>query len=265
MAAILEFVADMVEVVVMAWGSESVGGVVNLEVEGVDMATLGVLLWVLVLFDRRCCFTILDDVNNTAKRRDRNKILPHGVPNLIYDSPEDFGTLDFKVSIDREGIDYVRNFYIDVSNPVFDLVPPRLRDFIEHCYDAMGRPAVTRSSVWNVYRNVLSAVQLAENPPRNLLLTENEDAPTDALPLIGGHTDLPFNKESDGMYYMGGVRGGLGLGDSHIHDLDALAELDEPNVASDNDPIEDDVDHTALIVWQFSSDESENDGITDEW
>jgi hypothetical protein len=61
---------------------------------------------------------------------------------------------------------------------------------------------------------VLSAVQLAENPPHNLLLTENEDAPTDALPLIGGHTDLPFNEESDDMYYMGGVRGGLGLGTS---------------------------------------------------
>ncbi|KAG1887344.1 hypothetical protein F4604DRAFT_1877761 [Suillus subluteus] len=39
-----------------------------------------------------------DCVNNTAKRRDHNKILPHGVPNLIYDSPEDFGAMDFKAS-----------------------------------------------------------------------------------------------------------------------------------------------------------------------
>ncbi|KAG2335890.1 hypothetical protein BDR05DRAFT_978886 [Suillus weaverae] len=38
-----------------------------------------------------------DHINNTAKRHDRNKVLPHGVPNLIYDSPGDFGALDFKV------------------------------------------------------------------------------------------------------------------------------------------------------------------------
>jgi hypothetical protein len=58
-------------------------------------------------------------INNTAKRHDHNKVdkvlipvfphsrwhgllftfkvLPHGVPNLIYDSPGDFGALDFKV------------------------------------------------------------------------------------------------------------------------------------------------------------------------
>ncbi|KIK74604.1 hypothetical protein PAXRUDRAFT_95637, partial [Paxillus rubicundulus Ve08.2h10] len=35
-----------------------------------------------------------DRVNNTAKCHDRNKILPHGVPNLIYHSAEDFGALD---------------------------------------------------------------------------------------------------------------------------------------------------------------------------
>ncbi|KAG2357937.1 hypothetical protein BDR07DRAFT_1490064 [Suillus spraguei] len=186
-----------------------------------------------------------DRVNNSAKRRDRNKVLPHGVPTLIYHSPEDFGALDFKVSIDREGIDYVRNVYIDASNPVFDLVPPMLGNFIEHCYDAMGRPA------------------LAENPHPNLLLTrtENEGAATGALTLISGHADLPFNEEPDDMYYMGGVRGGLGLGDSHVHNLNALAELDEPDVPLDGSS----AGVGPLIVWQFSSDESENDGAVDEW
>ena len=31
-----------------------------------------------------------DCMNNTAKYRDRNKILPHGVPELVYTSPEDY-------------------------------------------------------------------------------------------------------------------------------------------------------------------------------
>jgi hypothetical protein len=152
-----------------------------------------------------------------------------------------------------------------------------LGNFIEHCYDAMGRPAVTRSSVWTVYRNVLSAVQLAENPHPDLLLTGNEGAATGALTLITGHANLPFNEEPDGTYYMGGVRGGLGLGttqisfnqlytnetkgDSHVNNLNALVERDEPDVPLDDSS----AGVEPLIIWQFSSDESDNDGAVDEW
>jgi hypothetical protein len=38
-----------------------------------------------------------DRINHTAKRADRNKVLPHGVPEHIYEQPEDFGCLNFKV------------------------------------------------------------------------------------------------------------------------------------------------------------------------
>ncbi|KAG1906762.1 uncharacterized protein F5891DRAFT_1182176 [Suillus fuscotomentosus] len=143
-----------------------------------------------------------------------------------------------------------------------------LCDFIQHCYGTMGHPPVTRSSVWTVYRNILSAVQIAENPHPDLLPVGDKDDATGGLPLIGGHADLPFDEEPDSMYYMGGVRAGLGLSVSHIHDIDTLlAELGEPDVPLDDSPIENQVgiDHMALIVWEFSNDESENDGITDEW
>ncbi|KAG1763283.1 hypothetical protein EDD22DRAFT_846474 [Suillus occidentalis] len=36
-----------------------------------------------------------------------NYILPHGVPNLIYKSSEEFGAMDFKVTIDQDGIDHL--------------------------------------------------------------------------------------------------------------------------------------------------------------
>lgn len=36
-------------------------------------------------------------VNNMAKRADKNKVLPHGVPNHIFESPQTYGALDFKV------------------------------------------------------------------------------------------------------------------------------------------------------------------------
>jgi hypothetical protein len=89
-----------------------------------------------------------------------------------------------------------------------------LGDFFEHCYDQMGRPEVTRSSVWTVYKNLLSVVQLAENPHPYLILTENEIC---TLPLLDGYADLPFDEVSDGVYYMGGVRGGLGLSKCRFH------------------------------------------------
>lgn len=36
-------------------------------------------------------------LNQTKKRYDRNKILPHGPPNDIYNNPELYGAMDFKV------------------------------------------------------------------------------------------------------------------------------------------------------------------------
>ena len=35
--------------------------------------------------------------NNDKKRADKNKILPHGAPNDIYDSPGKYRVLDFGV------------------------------------------------------------------------------------------------------------------------------------------------------------------------
>ncbi|KAG1863678.1 hypothetical protein F4604DRAFT_1683560 [Suillus subluteus] len=186
------------------------------------------------------------DSGNTLHMCNHNKVLPHGVPSLIYNSSEDFRALDFKVSIDCKGINYVHNFYIHASHLVFDIVPPTLAHWATLLSIAMTQ--------WNVLQSLLSAVQLAENLHPNSLLTENEDVAADALPLMGSHDDLPFNEEPDGTYYMGG--------NSHIRDLDALAKLDEPNVPSDDSATG--VDHTALTVWQFSSDESENDGTVDE-
>jgi len=43
-------------------------------------------------------------INNTRKRADRNKVLPHGPPNDIFNSPEWYGCLDFKVSVMRDNL-----------------------------------------------------------------------------------------------------------------------------------------------------------------
>jgi hypothetical protein len=35
--------------------------------------------------------------NQTAPRKDKSKVLPHGIPELIRTKPERYGSLDFKV------------------------------------------------------------------------------------------------------------------------------------------------------------------------
>ncbi|KAG1864859.1 hypothetical protein F4604DRAFT_1586377, partial [Suillus subluteus] len=164
-----------------------------------------------------------DRVNNTAKRRDRNKVLPHGVPNLIYESPEDFGALDFKasfillVTIDQDAIDHVRGVYIKPDHPVFDLVPQALDQFIRHCYDDLGRPPVTRQSAWPIYLDLLHSIQLAGQLPPMDPLVDDTDINEDHLPLLENQRELLFGEAANDTYYMGGVHGGLGLGKSFVH------------------------------------------------
>lgn len=43
-----------------------------------------------------------DRVNSTRKRKDKNKVLPHGVPNDMFENSEDYGALDFKVIFSLE-------------------------------------------------------------------------------------------------------------------------------------------------------------------
>ncbi|KAG2132719.1 uncharacterized protein EDB93DRAFT_1041297, partial [Suillus bovinus] len=101
-----------------------------------------------------------DRVNNTAKRHDHNKVLPHGVPNLIYESPEEFGAMDFKISFNLpDGIDHVHQVYVKSDHPVFDLVPQALDHFIQCCYDDLGRPPVTRQSAWHIYLDLLHSLR----------------------------------------------------------------------------------------------------------
>ncbi|KAG2080493.1 hypothetical protein BD769DRAFT_1684951 [Suillus cothurnatus] len=194
-----------------------------------------------------------DRVNNTAKRCDRNKILPHGMPNLIYDSPEDFGAMDFKVIVDQDSIDHVRHMYVKPNHPVFDLVPQPLDQYIQHRYDDLGQPPVNRQSAWRVYLDILHSIQIATQLPPliNVLIDE------DPLPLLEHQRELLCANDA---HYMGGVRGGLGLDASDHRQLDLLVEQDKPDASLL--PAEQVIEEEGLAAW--FSDEEEADE-TDDW
>ncbi|KAG1796073.1 uncharacterized protein HD556DRAFT_1234916, partial [Suillus plorans] len=155
--------------------------------------------WVFIPWLQRELDGYKDRINNTAKRHDRNKVLPHGVPNLIYDSPGDFGALDFKIVLEPGTIDHVRNLYVDLNHAVFELVPRDFGDFLHQCYDELGRPIVDCRSAWNVYLDLHQITsRLYEQLPPMVLPDDNLD--DDFLPLLEDHQDLPFHNGNDGAY-----------------------------------------------------------------
>ncbi|KAI6002396.1 hypothetical protein F5J12DRAFT_906292 [Pisolithus orientalis] len=86
-----------------------------------------------------------DHINN-QKHHDKRKVLPHGILELIYTCPEDYGVLNFKA---------LQQLYINPNHIMCDLMPPSLKAFIEACYFQLGSPSVGRTSTWTVYCNGL--------------------------------------------------------------------------------------------------------------
>jgi len=187
-----------------------------------------------------------DRVNNARKRRDRNKVLPHGIPNEIAERPSDYGVLDFKVTlvsasfrdyifdylnnnqikVDPQAIAAVRALWAPKEDPIFQLVPPEFAAIFERVYETLGRPVVTRKNAWDVYDKVLYRIRseemAAEFPPgyqdnwayamggiidRNLPRPEPDlGLQEDTYPLGGGRSA----RREDGSYYFGGVNHGRG-------------------------------------------------------
>ncbi|KAI6146513.1 hypothetical protein EDD17DRAFT_1651475, partial [Pisolithus thermaeus] len=196
-----------------------------------------------------------DRVNYTAKHRDCNKILPHGVPELVFSSPQDYGALDLKFMVDKATLKHVHQLYINTGHPVFDLVPRPLHEVLEECYNDLGCPTVTRLTVWHVYLDLLHAVQDHATLHLDLPTSPADADANDNLPLLEGQRDLPFNDNDDGYYYMGGVGGGLGLDETHVHQLNKLENIEEEHYIIEGGP--------DVVVSQFSDEELV--GNEDDW
>ncbi|KAJ7030326.1 hypothetical protein C8F04DRAFT_1367784 [Mycena alexandri] len=205
-----------------------------------------------------------DRVNNTAKRADRNKVLPHSVPNHMYEAPEDFGVLDFKIKVDPAAIAYVRNLHAPPDHEVFELVPKDFAKLVTEFYAQIGNPLITRTNVWDIYMVLLARFEHLDNLHRipaqldeqwGYSLTMARDDYEDDLALIPNLTPLHNGSEvvgPDGYYYMGGVNNGLGLNDEQSLQLDAMMDRDDPLPEGEMELVEGD----QLVAW-FSDEEEE--------
>ncbi|KAG2140564.1 hypothetical protein DEU56DRAFT_734950, partial [Suillus clintonianus] len=138
--------------------------------------------------------------------------LPHGALDIIYQSPENFSILDFKIKVKCEVLDHVRDLYIDPSHVVFDFVLHLFSEFMEHCYTELGHPLVTRQTAWDVYLRLLTIVQVSEEIPHHIKLYDEAEQELTILLLIENHQELPYREDGNGTYYMGRVGSCLGLG-----------------------------------------------------
>ncbi|KAJ7844680.1 hypothetical protein B0H13DRAFT_2411186, partial [Mycena leptocephala] len=149
--------------------------------------------------------------NSTPRRRDKNKILPQGIPDLIVAKPHLYGTQDykagdlcfylklFKVIVPPPLFDEMQEQWAPLNNPVFELTPPVFTSKICEIYESLGRPEVTSSSFWDVYCNILERiVQVDED-----LTTGHDAAFLAPMELLPGQKELRQGDDVVAGYYGG--------------------------------------------------------------
>lgn len=129
-----------------------------------------------------------------------------------------------QVKVQPEALEFVRKQFLQPTDSVFELVPPRFAYCIGKLYAQIGSPKIHSDNVWLVDRGLLQDLEAIEHTmdyidaiecwevEENLL---NPDSGAEIFyPLVDGQSlsggvDDP---RPDASLYMGGVNGGRGLG-----------------------------------------------------
>ena len=124
----------------------------------------------------------------------------------------------FQVTVDPAGIRFVRDKYIPPNDPVFELVPSSFSIMVNRFYDDLGRPPITRTTIWDVYNDLLSMFRQLKNIPyipewEMAVSLARAERPEDAVARnFDLFPDLEELRDGDNGNYLGSVNGGLGLG-----------------------------------------------------
>ncbi|KAJ7644524.1 hypothetical protein FB45DRAFT_691567, partial [Roridomyces roridus] len=155
-------------------------------------------------------------VNNTAKCHDRNKILPNGVPAHMFQFPEDYAALDFKVGFFFALTLFETCTYAPQDHDVFQLVPADFNLIITQIYTDAGQPTVDRQSYWDVYLTLLRRLEIhLLGGPVDIeaqwgFTMQDKVNGANELELLQGLEELRGGESAAGQYYMGGVNNGDG-------------------------------------------------------
>ncbi|KLO11955.1 hypothetical protein SCHPADRAFT_941604 [Schizopora paradoxa] len=120
--------------------------------------------WVQKQLDRYVhCF------NHTPRRADKAKILPEGIPDLIFNEPLRYSGRDLKVVIPELSIlDQFEKTWLPAGHPVLDLVPPEFKAPADRVFiDQLRRPIIKKKNFWTIFRKMRSKMDREMNslPP----------------------------------------------------------------------------------------------------
>ncbi|EGO28160.1 hypothetical protein SERLADRAFT_405819 [Serpula lacrymans var. lacrymans S7.9] len=97
------------------------------------------------------CFA--DCFNTTCPRRNKNKILPQGHPDDIFQQPTRWDSSDFM---------QVRKKYVSPNHEVFFLVPLAFHELASTFLSDTRNPLVTMNTAWDVYSMLLNHFRLQD-------------------------------------------------------------------------------------------------------
>ncbi|KAF7424812.1 hypothetical protein PC9H_010123 [Pleurotus ostreatus] len=163
--------------------------------------------------------------NFNAPRADKNKVLPHGVPEMVYSKPESFGALDFKIPVSPDLVDRAEQDHAPPGHEVHELVPPIFAARAHELYTKLGNPPVTSASFWDVYKTMLwefcntptplshpiASVLTAFDASKHVAPPDPENPlPENIVPLLPGLKELRAGDDMvgelpEGFLYIGGL------------------------------------------------------------
>ncbi|EJD33870.1 hypothetical protein AURDEDRAFT_76626 [Auricularia subglabra TFB-10046 SS5] len=127
--------------------------------------------------------------NQKLPRKNNKKVLPHGIPDLIFERPQDYMAADYKVRVDEDLLDAAQEKYAPADHPVFQLVPPIFDARVQAAYATLGRPAVTVNTLWTIYSALLNEVSNHLTPGEQAIvygISVTSDEAVDFLPELPG-------------------------------------------------------------------------------
>ncbi|KLO05213.1 hypothetical protein SCHPADRAFT_788218, partial [Schizopora paradoxa] len=91
--------------------------------------------------------------NNTPRRASKEKTLPEGIPDLIFNDPLRYSGADLKIEIpDLRILQQFEDKWLPKGHPVLDLVPPEFRELADNVFiGEMRSPKITKRKFWTTF------------------------------------------------------------------------------------------------------------------
>ncbi|KAJ7899222.1 hypothetical protein B0H14DRAFT_2331815 [Mycena olivaceomarginata] len=142
--------------------------------------------------------------NSSARRADKNKILPQGIPDMITSKPNQYGTTNYKVVVPPELFDEMEATWATPSDPVFKLVPDAFDRQVSAFYAKLGSPEVSLDSFWMIYVSLLNAFNTDIEDGLRDDVEHADDHFEQTAALIPAQVNLPVVGDL-GYQYLGGL------------------------------------------------------------